>query len=197
MAALFAATYPARTQALVLYGTYATRLRRDDYPWGVTLEERLEYAATVEAEWGVSSDMSRTCPNADDAMAEWWQRRARAAASPGAARALIEMNSRIDIREVLPSIRVPTLVLHRLGDLDAVWRKAASSPGACRARFLPLPGSDHVPWIDADQVLGPIEEFVDEVTVAPAGAEGCRRAGDGGDLVHRHRRVDGHEREHG
>ncbi len=175
MAALFAATYPARTQALVLYGTYAARLRRDDYPWGVTLEERLVYAASVEADWGYSSDLPRMCPNADDAMAEWWQRRARAAASPGAARALIEMNSRIDIRDVLPTIRVPTLVLHRLDDPDAQSEEgrfiAERVPGA---RFIALTGGDHVPWIDADQVLDPIEEFVDEVTGAQAAPADAR-----------------------
>ena len=76
MAALFSATYPARTEALVLYGSYARRVRTDDYPWAATLEERMEYAASIEAEWGFRSDMQRMCPNADDAMADWWQRRA-------------------------------------------------------------------------------------------------------------------------
>jgi predicted ATPase/pimeloyl-ACP methyl ester carboxylesterase len=178
MAALFAATYPARAQALVLYGTYASRVRSDDYPWAATLAERLEYAESIEAEWGFRSDMQRMCPNADDAMAEWWQRRARAAASPGAARAIIEMNSRIDVRDVLPTIRVPTLVLHRRNDPDASVEGgrylADRIPGA---RFVELEGSDHVPWIDADQVLGEVERFLGDVAGAPvARAEGTGRS---------------------
>ena len=116
MAALFAATYPARTQALVLYGSYAKRIRSDDYPWAPTREERQAHAAATESEWGIASNLKLMCPNADAAMAEWWQRRARAAASPGAVRALIEMNSQIDVRDVLPSIHVPTLVVHRRDD---------------------------------------------------------------------------------
>ena len=167
MAALFAATYPARAQALVLYGSYARRVVADDYPWASTLEERMAYAASIEAEWGFRSDMQRMCPNADDAMADWWQRRARAAASPAAARAIIEMNSLIDIRDVLPTIAVPTLVLHRKGDPDAPVDGgrylAERVPGA---RFVELTGDDHVPWIDAEQVLEPFEAFVAEVAVA-------------------------------
>jgi predicted ATPase/pimeloyl-ACP methyl ester carboxylesterase len=168
MAALFAATYPERTHALALYGTYAKRIRTDDYPWAPTAKERAEYAATIEAEWGFASDLELMCPSADAAMSEWFQRRARAAASPGAARALIEMNSRIDIRDVLPSIHVPTLVLHRVGDLDSRSDEgryiAARIPGA---QFIELEGADHSPWINADQILDPIAEFVTAATSEP------------------------------
>jgi predicted ATPase/pimeloyl-ACP methyl ester carboxylesterase/DNA-binding winged helix-turn-helix (wHTH) protein len=176
LAALFAATFPARVRALVLYGSYAKRVRSDDYPWAPTLEERLEYAISVEADWGFGSDMQRMCPNADEAMAQWWQRRARAAASPAAARALVEMNSRIDIRDLLPTIRVPTLVLHRRDDPDSRADEgrfiADRIPGA---RFIELDGVDHAPWIDSDQVLAPIEEFVGRVV-----ADAPRRDDDGG-----------------
>ncbi|HEY7134301.1 MAG TPA: alpha/beta fold hydrolase [Acidimicrobiia bacterium] len=178
MAALFAATYPARVQGLVLYGTWARRIRADDYPWAPTLEERLAYAATVEAEWGSRSDIQREVPNADDAMAEWWQRRARAAASPGGARALVEMNTYIDVRDVLPTIRVPALVLHRLDDCDAHVEEgryiAEHLPGA---RFVALDGTDHPPWIDAGQVLDPVEKFVTELaTLEPGDADETDRA---------------------
>ena len=173
MAALFSATYPARTEALVLYGSYARRVRTDDYPWAATLEERMEYAASTEAEWGFRSDMQRMCPNADDTMADWWQRRARAAASPAAARALIEMNSLIDIRDVLPTISVPALVIHRRGDPDAPFEGARYVAGRIpNGRFVELEGTDHVPWIDADEVLDPIEAFLDEVTAAEPPAAG-------------------------
>src|SRR5437868_6369033 len=67
----------------------------------------------------IRADMRRMCPGADEQMARWWAARAHAAASPGAARDLILMNSQIDVRQVLPAIQVPTLVLHRSGDLDS------------------------------------------------------------------------------
>jgi pimeloyl-ACP methyl ester carboxylesterase len=167
MAALFAATYPERTSALVLYGTYAKRIRSDDYPWAPTLTERRAYAEEIEREW-CAADMARMFPSADQAMADWWQARARAAASPGAARALIEMNSQIDVRDVLPAIRVPTLVLHRSRDRDsrvAEGRYIADRiPGA---RFIELPGVDHVPWIDADQIIDEVEEFLTGAPPSP------------------------------
>jgi class 3 adenylate cyclase len=100
-------------------------------------------------------------PSADEAMAEWWARRAQAAASPGAARDLILMNSQVDVRHVLPTVTVPTLVLHRTGDLDSRVEEgryiAERIPGA---RFVELAGHDHVPWIDADQIVDEVEEFL-------------------------------------
>jgi pimeloyl-ACP methyl ester carboxylesterase len=169
MCVLFAATYPEMTSALVLYGTYAKRQDPDDdYPWAPTREARRLYATQVEEDWGWEADMRRMCPGADEAMARWWAARARAAASPGAARDLILMNSLIDIREILPTIQVPTLVLHRTGDLDSTVDEGRyvgeRIPGA---RFVELPGDDHVPWIDPDQVVDEIEEFVTGVRPAP------------------------------
>ncbi|HEX5094802.1 MAG TPA: alpha/beta fold hydrolase, partial [Acidimicrobiia bacterium] len=162
MAALFAATYPARTRALVLFGTYARRTRTDDYPWAPTLEQRIAHAASTESEWGIASGLLRMCPNADQAMAEWWQRRARAAASPGAVRALIEMNTMIDVRDVLPLVHVPTLVLHRVGDTNMTIENgryvAEHIPGA---RLIELHDTDdHVPWIGAATLLEPVEAFI-------------------------------------
>jgi class 3 adenylate cyclase len=169
MSVLFSATYPEMTSALVLYGTYAKRQDPDEeYPWVQTPEEREAYAKQVEEDWGWEADMRRMCPGADEAMARWWAARARAAASPGAARDLILMNSLIDIRPILPTIQAPTLVMHRTGDLDSrvdEGRYVASHiPGA---RFVELAGDDHVPWIDADQVVDEIEEFVTGVRPAP------------------------------
>jgi pimeloyl-ACP methyl ester carboxylesterase len=169
MCVLFAATYPDRTSAVVLYGTYAKRRDPDDdYPWAPTADERRTYAEHIERDWAWEADMRRMCPSADEAMARWWAARARAAASPGAARSLITMNSEIDVRAVLPVIRVPTLVLHRSGDLDSRSDEgryiAERIPGA---RFVELAGDDHVPWIDADQVVDEVEEFLTGVRPAP------------------------------
>jgi class 3 adenylate cyclase len=162
MSILFAGTYPERTSALVLYGTYAKRRDPDDdYPWAPTWEARQAYAAEIERDWGWQADMQRMSPSADDAMAGWWAARARAAASPGAARDLILMNSEIDVRALLPAIRVPTLVLHRSGDRDSRPEEgryiAERIPGA---RFVELPGDDHFPSIDGDQILDEVEEFL-------------------------------------
>lgn len=162
MSILFAATYPERTSALVLYGTYAKRCDPDeDYPWAPTRENRRQAAEDVERTWGVDADLGTMAPNADAALRSWWARRARAAASPGAARDLILMNAQIDVRAVLPAIRVPTLVLHRTGDLDSRPEEgryiAGRIPGA---RFVELAGDAHVPFVDPDQILGEVEEFL-------------------------------------
>ncbi len=169
MAALFAAIYPERTSALVLYGTYAKRQDPDeDYPWPVTREERIAYAGEVERTWGGQADLGMLAPNADDALAEWWSTRARAAAGPGAARDLILMNSAIDVRDVLPVVQAPTLVLHRTGDRDSNVEEgrylAERIPGA---RFVELEGDDHLPWVDADQILDEVEEFLTGVRRGP------------------------------
>lgn len=159
---LFAATYPRRVQALVLYGTYAKRTGPDtDYPWCETAEERAAYAAAIERGWGVEADLGRMAPGADESFAKWWMARARASASPGSARDLVVMNSQADVRDVLPAVQAPTLVVHRAGDRDARVEEgryiAAHIPGA---RFVELPGDTHVPFWEPDDVVDEIEEFL-------------------------------------
>jgi class 3 adenylate cyclase/dienelactone hydrolase len=169
MSVLFAATYPERSRALVLYGSYAKRIRTDDYPWAPTWEERQAIAAELEAQWGADVDLSTVWPGADAADAAWFERMARAALSPAAARDLILMNSQMDVRDLLPSVRCPTLVLHRTGDRDSRVEEgryiAEHIPGA---RFIELASDVHVPWADPDQILDPIEEFLTGVRPAVA-----------------------------
>ncbi|HEX4983560.1 MAG TPA: alpha/beta fold hydrolase [Ilumatobacteraceae bacterium] len=161
MAVLFAATYPERTAGLILYGTYSRRIAAEDYPWAATIDERRRYGEQLEREWGWEADMRLMCPSADEAMAHWWGERCRAAASPGAARALIDVNSLLDVRNVLPAVQAPTLVLHRSGDRDARVEEgrylASRIPDS---RFVELPGVDHFVAIDPDQILDPIADFV-------------------------------------
>lgn len=161
MSVLFAATYPERTRALVLYGTYAKRVRTEDYLWAPTWDERVATAAELEETWGENVDLSTMIPTADAAMSVWYQRRGRASLSPSAARDLILMNSKVDIRDVLPAVHCPTLVLHRAGDRDSrVEEGRYLAEHISGARFVELSGDDHVPWVDANQILDPIEEFL-------------------------------------
>ena len=161
MSALFAATYPERTRMLVIYGSYAKRIRTDDYPWAPTWEDRVATANDLEANWGEDVDMATMWMGAGPMESAWFKRMARASLSPAAARDLILMNAQVDIRDILPAVRCPTLVMHRTGDRDSRADEgryiAERIPGA---RFIELSGDVHVPWVDADQVLDPLEEFL-------------------------------------
>lgn len=167
MSVLFAAAYPERTRALVLHGSYAKRIRSDDYPWAPTREERLATARDLEETWGENVDLSTMHPNADADTAEWFHRRGRASLSPSAARDLILMNSEADVREALGAVQCPTLVTHRTGDRDSQAEEgrylAEHIPGA---RFVEFPGDDHVPWVDMDPLLDEVEEFLTGVPPA-------------------------------
>jgi DNA-binding SARP family transcriptional activator/pimeloyl-ACP methyl ester carboxylesterase/predicted ATPase len=162
MSVLFAATYPERVRGLVLFGSFAKRLDPDDdYPWAPTREERAAHLEMAAGDWRFEAQMHDMCPSADDAMARWWGERCRAAASPGAVRALIEMNSRIDVRDLLPAIRVPTLVIHRGSDGRVRPEESRYIAGRIRgARLVELPGADHFVAIDPDQILDAVEPFV-------------------------------------
>ena len=161
MSVLFAASYPHRTRALVLYGSYAKRLRSDDYPWAPTWEERVATANELEQNWGENVDLSTMIPDADEATTAWFQRLGRASLSPAAARDLILMNAKVDVRELLSAVHCPTLVLHRTGDRDSRVDEgryiAERIPGS---RFVELPGDSHVPWVDMDPMLDEVEEFL-------------------------------------
>ena len=164
---IFAATYPDRTAALITLGCFAKRRDPDDdYPWAPTPEGREETAADVELNWGHlrPEDVEYYAPSrvGDEPFVRNLERYLRRAASPGAAAALLRMNSFIDVRGVLPTIQAPTLVLHRTGDHDvnvAEGRYLASRiPGAA---FVELPGADH--WISAgntDEIADEVEEFL-------------------------------------
>ena len=162
MSVLFAATYPERTSALVLYGSYAKRLRDPTYPWAPTREERDNWYDLLERGWGGVVDIGTMAPNADPHFREWWARYLRMSASPGAALALGRMNAEIDIREVLPSIRVLTLILHRTGDLDMdVGGARYMASRIAGAKYIELPGDDHLPFVgDQEAILDEIEEFL-------------------------------------
>jgi pimeloyl-ACP methyl ester carboxylesterase/DNA-binding winged helix-turn-helix (wHTH) protein len=164
MCSLFAATYPEKTSALVMIGTYAKRLRDAEYPWAPTTEERAHFFEEIRAHWGGPVGIEERAPTmADDTQfREWWATYLRMGASPGAALALTQMNAEIDVRYVLPSIHVPTLVIHRTEDqclkVDEGRYVAERIPGA---RYVELPGQDHLPFVgDQDAILDEVEEFL-------------------------------------
>jgi pimeloyl-ACP methyl ester carboxylesterase len=171
MCALFAATYRERTSALIMHGSYARLMAAPDYPWGrppELMEERIEECLR---EWGGPMGIDFRAPTmaSDPRFCDWWARFLRHGASPAAAAGLLRMNCDIDIRGVLPSIRVPTLILHPQGDQTIDVRAgrlvADRIPGA---RFLELPGKDHLPFCDdADTILDEIEEFLTGVRRGP------------------------------
>jgi len=169
MAALFAATRPERTAGLILYGSYAARKPSAEYPWAPSAEARNRWLSFIEREWGSEVDLRSFAPSmSDDAeFREYWSRYLRSGASPSAAVALGRMNTEADIRGVVGSIHVPTLVLHRTGDLDAPveggrWL-AANIPGA---RLVEFEGADHLPQISSGEIMDAIGAFVDGL--APA-----------------------------
>src|SRR5919202_1650964 len=164
LAVLYAATHPERTRALVTTGMFAARVWSPDYPWAPTPEERERAIEAVEREWGTPEPLVDLVPSRahDRAFMERFAAYSRRSASPGAAAALMRMNTYIDVRGVLPTIRVPTLVIHPTDDRDASVDEgrwiAAQIPGA---RFLELPGEDHLPWVgDQDRLLDEVEEFL-------------------------------------
>jgi pimeloyl-ACP methyl ester carboxylesterase len=169
MSVLFAATYPDRVRALVLVSVYAKRLRSPDYPWAPTPEERERENEMLEREWGGEMDVAVLAPSAagDPALMRRISTFFRRSASPGAAVALNRMNTEIDTRAVLPTITVPTLVLHKRGDRDVRVEEgrwiAEQIPGA---KFTELPGDDHLAWINAEGLLEEVEEFLTGVRPA-------------------------------
>ena len=166
MSLLYAATYPQRTSALILYGSYAKRSWAPDYPLGWDDEQWQRFLENIERNWGTPKGISIEMwapslardPNAAERLASYF----RTAASPGAAAAIMKMNREIDVRHVLPAISTPTLILHRVGDrvfdVEHARRMAQGIPGA---QLVELPGTDHTFWVnDGGLLLDHVEQFL-------------------------------------
>ena len=164
MAALFAATYPQRVSRLVLYGSWARTFQAPDYPYGQPpsmFEPILEMGA---AGWGHAGILPIIAPSVaeDVRIRNWWAQWERLSCSPGTAKRLLEVAFQIDIRNVLETIHVPTLVLHRADDQFAPVGHgrylAEHIPGA---EFVELPGVDHPHFIgDVDSMMDEVESFL-------------------------------------
>lgn len=163
MSIVFAATYPQRTAALVLYGTFARSAWAPEYPWGRTADKTPAVVKSTVENWGRGNLLDLFMPSlaGDSEFRKYVARLERASASPGAVQALILMNSEIDVRHVLPTIGVPTLVLHQTGDAVNIEHGRYLARQIAGARFVELPGVDHNPWVgDSNSVLCEIEEFL-------------------------------------
>src|SRR5215213_5234074 len=178
LACLFAATYPEHTAALVLQGAYASEVSAPDYPWPPTAAEfaaNLEaLAETIHESWGafghfangmgVDDILASMAPSVagDPAFRTWFSAFLRLGASPGAVLALARMNAAIDIRLILPTIRVPTLILHRQDErchrIEESRYVAAHIPNA---RLVQPPGIDYFQFVgEVDALVDEIEAFV-------------------------------------
>jgi pimeloyl-ACP methyl ester carboxylesterase len=166
MSILFAATYPERTRALVLCGAEVKEETTDDWPWGEATRESFEEAVDIDRvveRWGKGGWIDHFAPSraGDERLRQLAGRMQVESASPHDAVAFMRMAFEIDIRHVAPSVKAPTLILHRTGDKichveNARWL-ARNVEGS---RFVELPGADHLPWIDGDDILDEIQEFL-------------------------------------
>jgi pimeloyl-ACP methyl ester carboxylesterase len=168
----FSATYPERVSALVLVNSFAHYVREDDYPWGFPRQSLDTIMAVTKERWGRSEALEFAAPSrvGDERFLAWFARSARFGAGPDQMADLVRASYEADVRPLLPSISVPTLVLHREGNrvihLGAGRYLAEHIPNA---KFVVLPGDDHVFFVgDTDALVDEIEEFL---TGARSGAE--------------------------
>jgi pimeloyl-ACP methyl ester carboxylesterase/class 3 adenylate cyclase len=160
LSTLFAATHPERSLALILYGAFARF--SDWFPNQEALDTFYQY---VENYWGSGASVPIWSPSKQDdpVFQQWWGKFERLGASPGAAKTLMQMNSQIDISDILPTVNVPTLVMHRRDDINVSVEGgrmlAREIPGA---KYVELAGKDHLPMIgeNADQIIDEIAHFL-------------------------------------
>jgi len=169
MTMLFAATYPERVRALILYATLAKTIRTDDYPYGRTPAEQEEFFHLFTEAIGSIARLERQGPTAISELSHWWPRFERSVATPERFRELGAIFSDIDVRAVVPSIQAPTLLLHRTDDwVVPVGHSRYLAQAIPNAKLVELPGTDHVTFVgDSDALVDEIEEFLTGARSAP------------------------------
>lgn len=173
MACMFAATYPERTVALVTWGCMARWVQTSDYPWGITPEENEAWLLELERNWPSESYVrghgAGMGDEADPEEVAFVMRVCQAGASPAAAVALERMNAEVDIRDLLPTISVPALVMRNshdpLAPADAVRAMAGAIPSA---RYAEFPARSHFVGENLDAVIATVVEFVTGQRARPA-----------------------------
>ena len=164
LAMLFAAAHPTRTVGLILQGAEVREREDDDWPWRQATEEEFEeYIATLPEHWGRGEGFQRLVPSLGDVEwgRAWLAKLEKNAVTPSAWEGFARMAFDIDVRHVVSAITVPTLIIHAVDDeichVENARFLARTIPGA---RYVELPGGDHVPWFDPDVVLAEIREFL-------------------------------------
>lgn len=149
---------------MIMAGGYARRAWAADHPWGKTEEQYQSWIDTIQREWGGPIDIEARAKSLhrDPSFRQWWGRYMRMAASPADVVRVVRLTAEIDVRHVLPTIQVPTLIFHAIGDaaVDVRYSRymAERTPGA---RYIELPSADHLPWhADADIVIDEVSEFL-------------------------------------
>ena len=167
MSITFAATHPERVVALVLHGAMARTTEAPDYPWAAPAEALRESAAEFIAPyWGQEAEgmVELFAPSfaGDPRAVDLSARLQRYAASPAMVQQILEMFLGTDVRDILPTIHVPTLVIHRRGDRVVNWRAGRDlAERIAGSRYVELEGIDHLPWAgDSETVIGEVQEFL-------------------------------------
>ena len=164
MAMLFAATHPDRTKALVLYAPVAKTVSTPGFPYGKTPEEQQQFFERFVREVGTGKNLALQAPSVvtDERFVRWWARFERLVASPSAFEELGRILTNVDVRDVLPTIHVPTLVIRRKDDTIVLERQARYVADQIQgATYVQFPGQDHLPFIgDADAIIDEVERFV-------------------------------------
>jgi pimeloyl-ACP methyl ester carboxylesterase len=164
MVALFAATYPERTNSIVMIGSFARRIKSHDYPWGVEVEKYKESIEHMEKNWGGPIGLDQRVPSKknDEQFKKWWGKFLRMGASPRTAAAITKMNIEIDVRDILPSISVPALIIHAEGDkLITLPNGEYLAKHIPNARLVVVKTEDHLPFIErSTDISEEVEEFV-------------------------------------
>ena len=173
MSMLFSATHPERTEALLLIGAEVKEEQTDDWPWGEgTREEFDSWMRELPERWGRALVADRFFPDDPDpeATQRWFGRLQTASMTPRDAIAFMSMAMDIDVRDVVPSVRVPTLIVHRVDDpICHVENARFLAANITEARYVELPGNLHIPWAGAggDEILEEIREFLTGVRESP------------------------------
>jgi class 3 adenylate cyclase len=175
MSILFAATHPERTRGLVLCGAEVKEEMTDDWPWGEATREEFEEWMDMEgvlSRWGkgLGADLFAPTRKGDPQLREQFGRLQVQSATPHDAVAFMRMAFEIDVRDVVPAVTAPTLIVHRIGDkICSVENARWLSRNIEGSRYVELPGENHLPFIDGDDILDEIQEFLTGVRepVAP------------------------------
>jgi class 3 adenylate cyclase len=172
MSLLFAATHPDRVAGLILVNSFARITRAPDYPWGRSPELEDDVLDVMRSGWGRGVFLDQVAPSrvGDEGFRQWWARYQRIGASPGTVVTMRRMLGQFDVRDVLPSIRAPTLIIHRA---ETHWNRvehgrylAEHIPGAT---YVEVPGSDHLSFAgDPEPILRETEKFITGTTGAPS-----------------------------